>query len=77
MKRSIWHYKEWGRACKGRQPASSNFNHGGPLTEILLLGIAAIRADAKLHWDARKMEIPNLPEANQFLHHPYRGDWSL
>jgi len=77
LPRSIGHYKEWVRACKGGEPASSNFDYGGPLTEILLLGIAATRADAKLHWDAGKMEFTNLPEANQFLHHPYRKGWSL
>lgn len=33
------------------QTASSNFDYGGPLTEILLLGIAATRADAKLQWE--------------------------
>lgn len=32
-------------------PESPNFDYGGPLTEILLLGIAATRADAKLQWE--------------------------
>ncbi len=36
-----------------------------------------IRADAKLHWDTRKMKFPNLAEAKRFVHHSYREGWSL
>jgi len=43
----------------------------------VLLGIAATRADAKLDWDAQKMEFTNLPEANRFVNPPYRDGWSL
>ncbi len=75
--RSIGHYKEFVRACKGGEPAGSNFDYGGPLSEIVLLGVAAIRADAKLHWDAENMKFTNLPEANKFLHGAYRDGWSL
>ena len=67
LPRSIGHYKEWIRACKGGEPASACFGYGGPLTEILMLGLAAIRADTKLQWDAQKLQFSNQPQANQFL----------
>ncbi len=30
-----------------------------------------------LQWDPVKMEFPNLPEANAFVHKEYRIGWSL
>jgi len=77
LPRSIGHYKEWVRACKGGEAACANFDYGGPLSEILLLGIAAIRADTRLQWDAAKMEFQDAPEANQFLRPAYREGWRL
>ena len=32
------HFGEWVTACKGGRPAFSNFDHGGPLTEMVLFG---------------------------------------
>jgi predicted dehydrogenase len=75
--RSEGHYKEWITACKGGAPAASNFDFAGPLTETVLLGNVAIRSDAKLYWDAENMRFPNYPEADRFLHRPYRDGWSL
>jgi hypothetical protein len=30
-----------------------------------------------LMWDADNKAFSNLPEANQFLHYPYREGWTL
>ena len=75
-------YKEWIRACKGGPPASSNFDVAGPLTEIALLGNLAMRFQDKhmpLEWNGEKMEVTNLPEANEFMRaqNHYRDGWSL
>jgi hypothetical protein len=46
----------------------------------MLLGNIAMRtAESKtvLEWDPVKMEFPNLPEANQYVHKEYRKGWSL
>ena len=75
--RSVGHYKEFVEACKGGRPAFAYFDYSGPLTEIVTLGIAAIRADMKLHWDADKMEFINAPEAHKLLHSIYREGWEL
>jgi predicted dehydrogenase len=75
------HEGDWLRACKeGKNgiPASANFDYGGPLTEMVLLGMLAIRMkDQKLEWDPKKLEIINNTEANELLHIPYREGWEL
>ena len=75
--RSVGHYKEWVLACKGGEPAAANFDYSGPLTEIVTLGIAAIRADQKLHYDAAKLEFANAPEANKWLQSTCRDGWKI
>jgi hypothetical protein len=73
-----------GRACKGGQPAGSNFDFAGPLTEVVLMGNIALRLELreslkrqKLLWDADKKEFSNLPEANAFLKKTYREGFSI
>ena len=72
------HHQDWVDACKGGDPASSNFDYGGPLTEMVLLGTIAMRfRDDKLLWDSEKMEFTNNKKANEFVKPPYRRGWSL
>ena len=71
------HYQEWIDACKGGKPAYSNFDYAGPMTESVLLANVALRSEGKIEWDAKKMRITNLPEANKYVTHKYRGDWKL
>ena len=82
--RSVGHYKEWIDACKGGKPAGSNFDWAGPMTEVVLLGNVALRVQlrerlthAKLLWDPQAFKFTNVPEANEFLHRPYREGWTL
>jgi hypothetical protein len=77
LPRSIGHRKEWIAACKGGEPAGSNFDYAGPMTEMVLLGNIALRFDKLLKWDGPNMQFTNAPEANQFLHRTYRKGWSL
>ena len=77
LPRSIGHYKEWIEACKGGKPAGCNFDIGGTLTEIVLLGNIAVRLGEKLDWDSENMKITNVPEANNYLHYKYRDGWTL
>jgi len=72
------HEDDWIRACKDGKPASSNFNYGGPLTELVLLGMVAIRSkDQRLYWDAEALKFSNNDEANKLLHIDYREGWTL
>ena len=72
--------EEWVRAIKAGKPsiAMSNFDYAGMLTETVLLGNVAIRAEGKkLDWDGPDFKITNEPDANKFLKMEYRSGWTL
>ena len=72
------HHRDWIDACKGGEPASSNFDYGGPLTEMVLLGIIAMRTgDEKLLWDAEKMQFTNSGAANTLVKPACREGWTI
>jgi predicted dehydrogenase len=78
MARSPGHYEEWLLACQGGARPVSNFDYAGPLTEIVLLGVLALRAPGqRLEWDSANLKCKNLPEVNQYVHTEYRKGWSL
>jgi hypothetical protein len=78
LPRSPGHYQEWIDACKGGQPAGSNFvDHAAHLAAVVLMGNIAIRTQEKLYWDAEKLQFTNSDAANQLLNPPYREGWSL
>jgi predicted dehydrogenase len=72
LPRSIGHYEEWIRACKGGEPAGANFDYAGPLTEMVLLGNLAVRTGHRIEWDSETMTCTNLPAANQYVKKAYR-----
>jgi predicted dehydrogenase len=72
------HEQDWVRACKGGQPACSNFDYSGPLSEMVLMGNLAVRyPDRQLLWDGAKMEVTNDANANAYVRPQYRQGWSL
>ncbi len=72
------HHKEWIEDCKAGKQAGSNFKYGGPLTELALLGIIAMRFKGRrLEWDSAQMKFSNCPEAAPFLKPSFREGWSL
>ena len=72
------HHADWVAAIREGRKAGSDFSYGGPLTEIAMLGVIAIRlAPTKLLWDTRKMRFTNSPEANALVNPPYRKGWKL
>lgn len=72
-------YGEWLRAIKENKPemCMSKFAYAGPLTETVVLGCVAIRAQKKIVWDGPNMKITNDKDANKFLKREYRKGWSL
>lgn len=70
------HEMNWADAAKGKSAASCPFEYGAQLTEIMLLGVAALRAGRKISYDAANMKITDVPEANDYLHREYRQGWS-
>jgi hypothetical protein len=71
------HHAEWIAACKDGGACYSEFEIGGKLTEIILLGCIALRVGRKLEWDGPNMRATNAPEAEQFVKRQYRKGWSL
>lgn len=77
LPRSNGHYRDWVDACKGGPPAGSNFDYAGHLTEIVLLGVLALRTGKRIVWDAATMEAKGVPEAAPFIRESYRPGWEL
>lgn len=84
LPRSPGHHKEWIQACKGGEPAGSNFDISGPLAEVVLLGNVALRMGQqlyekglKLYYDGPNMKVTNLPEADKYIRSEYRDGWTL
>ena len=72
------HHQDWLRAIKTGGQAGSNFDYGGPLTELALLGIIAMhKLGRKLEWDGPNMRFTNCDEANSLINPPSREGWTL
>lgn len=73
------HYEDWLAAIREGRQAGSNFDYGGPLTEIALLGVIAQRFPAtRLEWDGPAGRFTNIPAANAFLAPPSpRPGWGV
>jgi predicted dehydrogenase len=72
------HHQDWLEAVKNNRPAGSNFDYGGPLTELARLGIIAIlMLGQKLEWDGENMRFTNCDEANKYINPPSREGWTL
>ena len=76
--RSPGHYEEWLQPAKDGPRPLSNFDYSGPLTEIVLAGVLALRAPGRrLEWDSVNRKVKNAPDLDQFVHVEYRKGWSL
>lgn len=78
IRRSQGHHADWILACKGGPPASSPFSYGGPLAELGLLGVIAIRLSGRpLQWNSPAMKFEEDDQATAMLQWPYRDGWKL
>lgn len=75
LTRSPGHYRDWIRACKGGDPACSNFSVAGPFVQWMLLGVIAMKVDGKLEWDNAASRFTNNKEANELLKPVFRKGW--
>jgi predicted dehydrogenase len=71
------HEMNWVDAAKGKTQASCPFDYAAKLTEVMLLGIVALRAGTKIHYDGAAMKVTNNASANEFLRREYRQGWAL
>lgn len=77
LARSAGHHRDWIDAIKGGPPASSNFQYGAKLTEIVLLGLLSLRTGEIIDWDPQAMQARGVPQADAVLNETYRDGWSL
>jgi predicted dehydrogenase len=77
LTRSPGHMRDFIRACKGGDPACSNFDVAAPFVEWMLLGVIALRYEGKLEYDPDKMRITNNAEANKLLKPTFRKGWEF
>ena len=71
------HLQEWIRGCKGGTLPLSNFDHAGPVVELLLLGNVATLVGQRLEFDPVAMKVVNNAQADALLRTEYRQGWSL
>jgi predicted dehydrogenase len=72
------HHQDWFDAIRQGSRAGSDFSYGGPLSELALLGVIAMRfPEQELRWDARAMRFTNNSEATRLLTPKYREGWTL
>jgi predicted dehydrogenase len=73
------HEMNWANACRGVGHATCPFSYAAPLTEVMLLGLVALRAGQgfKMEYDGPSMRVTNYESANRLLEREYREGWSL
>lgn len=72
------HHWDWIQAIRTGRKAGSDFAYGGPLTEVAMLGVIAIKfPGVRLEWDAKAMAFPNSRPATAWVNPAYRAGWSL
>ncbi len=71
------HEQNWVDAMRGKTKATSPFEYSARLTEVMLLGIVALRTGQgrKIFYDGDAGRVTNAAEANQYLKADYRSGW--
>ena len=70
--------KEWLDAIIARGPRpGSNFEYSVPLSEMVLLGVLAMRTGRRLEWDGQAGRITNHPELNRLVEISARPGWRV
>ncbi len=74
LKSSSGHYREWVDAIRGKGAALCDFQYSGALTETVLLGNVAYRAEEPFGWEAKKLRASSL-RAQAFITKENRPGW--
>jgi len=69
--------QEWIDACKSDLKTSCDFDYGGTLNEMMVLGLVAYRVGKKLDYDGASGQVTNSSEGNDLLSREYREGWTL
>lgn len=72
------HYHDWVDAIREGRKSIGDFNHGGPLTETVLVGAMADRfAGEWLTWDREALAFTGHAGATALVRRAYREGWSV
>jgi predicted dehydrogenase len=71
------HEMNWIDAIRGTQKTTSPFEYSAKLTEIMLLGVAALNAGKRIEYDGANMKIRNVADSDALLKRTYRDGWAL
>ena len=72
------HAWDWADAIRNGRKAGSNFDYGGALTQVGLLGLIALRFPGQtLKWDGAAGRFTNHDVANTLVQIPFRAGWKL
>ncbi len=74
---SIGHHREWTEACKNGGPTTCNFGYSGLLSEAVLLGNAAFRADGGFDWDGPNLRAKGNDAAQALISKDHRAGWDV
>ncbi|MES2694559.1 MAG: Gfo/Idh/MocA family oxidoreductase [Verrucomicrobiota bacterium] len=70
--------KEWIDAIQKTGPMpGSNFEYSVPLSEMVLLGVVAVKTGKRLEWDAKAGKITNDPSLNKHIAIHARDGWKV
>jgi predicted dehydrogenase len=69
--------RQWINACKGSLKTCCDFDYGGKMIEMMLLGLVAYRAGRKINYDGAKGRVTDCDDANEYLSRKYREGWTL
>lgn len=69
---------EWIEAIRSTGPLpGSNFEYSVPLSEMVLLGVVAVRTGKRLEWDAKAGKITNDAALNKYVQITARDGWKV
>ena len=73
------HQDNFLNACRGGEPACSNFEYASGMAEVVTLGSLALVAGErkKLEWDGPSMKVTNMPELNKCITRQNRKGWEV
>jgi predicted dehydrogenase len=70
------HEMNWIDAIRGTQKTTSPFEYSARLTEIMLLGVAALNAGKRIRYDGAAMRVTNVADSDALLKRRYREGWA-
>ena len=69
--------RQWINACKGNLKTSCDFDYGGKMIEMMLLGLVAYRLGRKVKYDGAAGRIDDAAATDLLLKRTYREGWTL